>query len=119
MAREIYMRDLTDPAYKSGIMEVSDELEMLISQIKMLLYTKPGEVLGAPDVGIDLESQLFVFNINEYALKSMLMDQVLKFVPLADKYHIKFDISFARGTVKDTCLIDVRINGNPIFGILI
>lgn len=118
MARELYMYSPGDPNYKSGIMEINDEVAMLVSQIKMILYTKPGEILGAPDFGIALEDQLFVFNINEYALKSMLLDQVTKFIPLADKYHIKFDISFAKG-VRDTCLIDVVINGNPIFGILL
>lgn len=119
MAREIYMRDKTDPAYKEGIMEINDEVEMLVSQIKMILFTKPGEVLGAPDFGVALEDQLFVFNINEYALRSMLFDQVIKFVPLSEKYHIKFNISFARGTVRDICLIDCVINGNPLFGILV
>lgn len=117
--RDLYMRDPSDPMYKSGIMEISDEITALVDQIKMILYTKPGEILGAPDFGIALEDQLFVFNINEYALKSMLFDQVQKFIPLSEKYHVKFDISFAKGAVRDACLIDVVINGNPIFGILI
>jgi hypothetical protein len=119
MARELYMRDPTDPNYKSGILEISDEVEMLIVQIKMILYTRPGEVLGAPDFGVALEDQLFVFNVNEYALRSMLQDQVMKFVPLSEKYQVKFNISFAQGTVRDICLIDVLINGTPLFGILV
>jgi hypothetical protein len=119
MARELYMRDPTDPNYKSGIMEINDEVDMLVSQIKMILYTKPGEILGAPDFGVALEDQLFVFNINEYALKSMLFAQVAKFVPLSEKYHIKFNVTFARGTVRDMCIIDVVINGNPMFGMLV
>ena len=113
------MRDPTDPNFKMGTLEINDEVEMLVSQIKMILYTKPGEILGAPDIGIALEDQLFVFNINEFALRSMLFDQMIKFVPLSEKYHVKFNISFARGTVRDICLIDVVINGNPLFGILV
>ena len=119
MARELYMRSPEDPNYKDGIMEVNDEVEMLISQIKMILYTKPGEVLGAPDFGIALEDQLFVFNLNEYALRSMLFDQVQKFCPLSEKYHIRFNVAFQRGTVRDICLIDIVINGTPMFGILV
>ncbi len=118
MARELYFRDPSDPSYQEGIMEVSDELEMVIGQIKMILGTSPGEILGAPDMGVDLESQLFVFNVNQFTLQSMLHDQITKFVPLASKYQIKFNISFARGTVRDICLIDVLINGTPMFGIL-
>lgn len=119
MAREIYMRDPTDPYYKSDIMEINDEVEMLITQIKMILFTRPGEVLGAPDFGVALEDQLFTLNINEYALKSMLFDQVIKFIPLSEKYHVQFDVNFSKGTVRDICLIDVKINGNPLFGILV
>ena len=119
MSREIYMRDPTDPQYKEGIMEVNDEVEMLVSQIKMIMLTRPGEVLGAPDFGVALEDQLFSFNVNEYALKSMLSDQVAKFVPLSEKYHVKFNINFARGTVRDICIIDVVINDSPLFGILV
>lgn len=113
------MYDITDPNYQSGILEVSDEIAILISQIRMILSTPPGSVLGAPDFGIDLESQLFVFNINEYSLRSMLLDQVNKFVPLAEKYQIKFNISFAKGVSRDICLIDTLINGTPMFGVLI
>ena len=64
--RELYMKDKEDPAYKEGILEISDEVDMIVTQIKMILYTKPGEILGAPDFGVALEDQLFVFNINEF-----------------------------------------------------
>ncbi|MGQ8577371.1 hypothetical protein, partial [Klebsiella pneumoniae] len=84
-----------------------------------ILYTKPGEILGAPDFGCDLENMLFVFNLNEVTLRGMLQDQVQKFVPLSEKYQINFDVVFARGTVRDICLIDVKVNGNPMFGMLV
>ncbi len=113
------MRSPGDPAYKTGTLEVNDETEQLISQIKMILYTRPAEVLGATDFGIDLEGMLFVQNMNEYSLKGMLHDQVLKFIPMAERFQISFDVKFARGTVRDICLIDVRINGNPVFGVIV
>lgn len=119
MSRELYLRDPSDPAFNSGVMEVSDEVEMVISQIKMILFTKPGEILGAPDFGVNLEDQLFVFNANEFNLRSMLEDQVVKFVPLSERYHIRFSVNFVKGTVRDICLIDVHVNGNPAFGLLV
>lgn len=119
MARDIYMNSPDDAGYKEGILEVTDELRMLIDQIRMILLTKPGEVLGAPDFGVSLEEQLFTFNVNEYTLKSMLTDQVFKFCPLAERYQVTFDVKFARGTVRDICLIDTKINGSPVFGVLV
>lgn len=120
MARDIYMRDPdTDPNYKSGILEVSDEIEMLIAELKMLLYTNRGEVLGAPDFGANLEEHLFNFGLNEYSLKTMLKDQTLKFIPRSINYAVEFDVKFARGTVRDMCLIDIYINNNPAFGVIV
>ena len=119
MARDIYMKSPADPGYKSGIMEISDEVQMLVDQIRMILETPKGSVLGAPEFGVSLEEQLFTFDVNEYSLKSILRDQVLKFCPLAEKYQVTFDVKFAKGTVRDWCLIDVKINGTPVFGVVV
>ena len=119
MPQEIYLRNPDDPQYKDEIMEISNELEMLVGQIRVLFSTKPGQVLGAPDFGVDLEEYLFVTNLNEYSLRSIILDQISKFVPLSEKYHVTADINFAKGTVRDICLIDIKINGTPLFGVLV
>lgn len=119
MARDFYLRDPSDPNFRQGVLEINDELEMLLNQIKMILFTNKGEVLGDPDFGINLEEQLFTFNVNEFSLKNMLRDQLLKFCTLSDKYRVDFDIKFARGTVRDICLIDIVINGSPVMGVLV
>ena len=117
--RDLYMRDPSDPSYTMGILEVSNELEILIAEIKMCLYTRRGEVLGAPDLGCNLEDLLFTFNLNEFSINSTLKDQMKKFVPLADKYAVSFQVKFAQGTVRDICVIDILINGTPFFGVAV
>lgn len=119
MPRDIYMRDITDPNFRSGILEISDEVEMLISQIKMMLRTNKGEILGAPDFGADIEQMLFTFNANEFTIRNTLNDQVMKFIPLADQYQVDFDVKFSKGVTQDICLIDVKINNVPAFGVLV
>ena len=113
------MRDTDDPHYKEGILEINDELEMLIGQIKMLLFTNTGEVLGQPDFGINLEEQLFTFNLNESALKTMLQEQTVRFIPLADKYNVQYQARFVRGTTRDMCVIDISINNVHQFGVFV
>lgn len=119
MPRDLYMRDPSDPNYKEGILEVSDEIEMLISEIKMLLYTNRGDVLGAPDFGANLEEMLFNFGLNEYSLREMLRDQTIKFIPRAMNYNVEYSVKFSKGTTRDICLIDVSINSQPAFGVLV
>ena len=119
MARDIYMRDPEDPNYKPGILEVSDEIQMLISQIKMILFTNKGEVMGAPEFGVNLEEQLFTLSKNEYAIKGVLQDQVMAFCELANKYPVSFNIKFAKGNTRDMCIINVLIDGTKTFGVLV
>ena len=119
MAREIYTKSPSDPNYNSTQLETNDEIEMLLGQIRMMLLTNQGEVIGAPEFGVNLEDALFSLNFNEYSLKSMLFNQIMMFCPLAEKYRVKFDVSFATGTVRDICLIDIYVDGSKAFGILI
>ena len=59
MIKEIYIRTPEDPYYSEGIIDFTNEAEEIITQIKILLGTAPGDVLCAPNFGIDLEYLVF------------------------------------------------------------
>ena len=122
MARysEIYPRSPDDPNYKVGLLHTDDEVEILIGMIKQCMMTAPGEVLGDPYFGIDLESLLFDFEIDQKTLERAIRLHLLTYVPLAGtKYEVDFTIGFFKGETRDTCVIDFAIKGNPILGIKI
>ena len=58
MTREIYCKLPSDINYENKI-ETTTELEQILGQIKVVLGTKPGEVLGSYNFGIDLNKYLF------------------------------------------------------------
>jgi phage baseplate assembly protein W len=116
-SREIYMRSPEDPNYKKNLLEVSDEIEMLITQIKMILLTDQGDILGAPDFGMSLETLLFTFDANAFSIEQKLKSQMLKFCPLANRYDVRFEVKFFKGTVQDIGLIDVFIGDHMAFGV--
>ena len=62
--RDFYTRTTDDSKYLSDRVEVSDDLESAIQQVKMTLFTKKGEVLGEPDFGVDIDSYLFEYSID-------------------------------------------------------
>ena len=62
---EIYNRDPSDPKYKQNIVEVTQPVEICIGQLKMLLLTNKGEVLGDPKFGLNLEDLVFSFDLSE------------------------------------------------------
>ena len=61
MRREIYCKLPTDLDYEMKL-ELEDEAKQILQQIKIILGTKPGEVMGSPLFGIDIEKYLFRLN---------------------------------------------------------
>lgn len=115
--REIYIREPEDPNYKGGILEINDEVEILIAQLKMILLTNKGDIIGAPAFGMSLEDLLFSFNANEFTLQNTFNDQLMRFCPLSSKYDIRMEVKFFRGTVRDIGFLDISINDRKVFGV--
>jgi len=122
MARfsEIYPRNPDDPNYKSGVMHTDDQVEILIGMIKNCMMTTPGEVLGDPYFGIDLESLLFDLEVDQDTLERSIALHLSTYVPLARSlYQVDFKVGFLKGETRDACIIDFAIKGSPILGIKI
>jgi hypothetical protein len=117
---EIYPRTPDDPNYKEGLLHTDDEVEILIGMIKQCMLTTPGEVLGDPYFGIDLEGLLFDFNVDQATLERAIRMHLLTYVPLASStFNVDFTVGFFKGETRDACVIDFAIKGNPILGIKI
>lgn len=122
MARfsEIYPRTPDDPRYKEGLLHTDDDVEILIGMIKQCMLTTPGEVLGDPYFGIDLEGLLFDFSVDKITLERAIRLHLITYVPLASsKFNVDFTVGFFKGKTRDACVIDFAIKGNPILGIKI
>lgn len=122
MARysEIYPRNPDDPNYKEGLLHTDDQVEILIGMIKNCMLTSPGEVLGDPYFGIDLEGLIFALDVDESTLRQTIDLHLNTYVPMASSgFKVEFEIGFLRGDTRDACIIDFAIKGNPILGIKI
>ena len=85
----------------------------------MILLTKKGEVMGEPELGMDLEEMLFDFNIDEYKLRQTFYAQLQKYVSEQDKYKIDFDISTGTDGVSTVVYLYINIDNITYFGIQI
>lgn len=86
--RDFYMRGKGDPKYDPSQIEVYDEIEASINQVKMTLLTNQGEVLGEPNFGIQAERYLFEFEADPFALSEYANVQLQKYVGEARKRKI-------------------------------
>lgn len=119
MIREFYSRHETDPNYAIDIYETNSELEALVYQIRMLLHSNQGEVLGQPDFGTNQMDKLFQTNVNLDSLKAQLLQQINLYCELAKKFKINLRIKRVpdRG-YRDMIIIDVIVNGVSAFGFI-
>ena len=107
--REIYNRDPNDPNYDPLSMEISDKVEICIGQIKMLLLTSKGEVLGDPRFGLNLEDLIFTLELSENAIKKELDLFINNYIPLFSALNGRYELKFFEGTLRDIATLDFFI----------
>src|SRR5215510_14421626 len=89
----LYIRDATDPFYKFDIVEnQGGDLEELIAKIKIILFTRRGQVLGVPDIGMDLEGYLFNKFINTADIRNQCYSQLSYYAPESANYKVDLDV---------------------------
>jgi hypothetical protein len=80
MIRDIYNRNPRDPNYIPTILEHTDPIESIISKIKMLLGTFPGQILGDLNMGIGIEELVFETRINKVELEEKIKSQISQYI---------------------------------------
>ena len=118
MLKEIYCRNYTDPYYNYTVLETNDPLEALLTKIRMIIFTNRGEVLGYPDLGLDLEILLFELNFNAYQIQNDLYAQIGNYCLEAPNYNINIEVNLVPGTVRDIAYIDIYIDGTKYRGVV-
>ena len=115
--KDLYIRPEEE---NSKILEVQDYLYAFLEQVEVLLFTEPGEVLGEPEFGIDLERYVHELSINEYDLKEKINSQIIKYCPLAGSLNYDVQVFFVKQPdAADAALINISIEGNTIVGIIV
>lgn len=117
--RDIYIRNEDDPKFNPNILEVSNNLELLISKLFMLLNTREGDVLGDVGFGLNLEDYIFTFDFSEDRLKEEISKKIYIYIPELNEYDFKIEVKRFRGTVRDMVLLDFFIDGRKTVGVLV
>lgn len=98
---EIYNRDPGDFGYKDDVIETTDPIEICIGQLKMLLLTNKGEVLGDPAFGVALDDLIFNLELSEESVRREIDFQISAYCPLFYQLGGYFKLEFYQGTLRD------------------
>lgn len=110
--RDFYMRPESDPRFRPDQIEVYDEIEACINQVKMTLLTRKGEVLGEPQFGLQIEQYLFDFDVDSNNLSEEAQSQVTSYVTEAKKRQVKIEPGYSQDDKgREIYILKIEIDG--------
>ena len=119
MLRDIYTIPNAESRYKSGVLEINNELDEIIQQVDCLLFTLKGDVLMMPDFGCDLHKYLFETNWNKTAIKHMIESQINTYIYLDGRYKVSVEVEFIKWEYNVGMLVDLMINNRKMSSYLV
>jgi hypothetical protein len=119
MIQEIYIRNPEDPNYQYNVFSHSDPIESIIAKLRMILGTTQGQILGDINFGVGVESLIFETRINKIELEERILKQIQAYISESSQFKIQPSVSFGKADGFDYCLIDIYINDQKAFGVLV
>ena len=119
MLRDIYAIPEEEPRYKDKTLEVTGELDEIIQQVDMILFTNKGDVLCMPEFGCNLGRYLFETTYNEQHIKNIIMTQIRNFIYLDGTYNVDVDVHFVKWELNVAMIVDLTINNKKIASYLV
>ena len=121
MIKEIYTILTSDRNYKLQL-DTNDEIVKILQQIRMVLGTRPGEVLGDINFGLNLNQYLFNLSYNQSEIRELVNNAVLTRISYdSTQYTVSVDVKFGQDHYNhsDYALIDIIINQKRCLGIVV
>lgn len=120
MIKEIYIRTPEEKMYDDSIIDYSNEIESAISQIRMILGTENGEVLGEYNFGADISYLVFNTVKNSIQIKEKIKNQIDAYANFGKHITYDVDIEFGdSGEGYDYAVVDIILNGKKAAAFLI
>jgi len=117
--KDIYSRDVDAPKYKDSRLEVDDALDDLIIKIDNCLFTRRGEVLGAPDFGCNLDDLIFSLTANEEVIRNRIGEQIVAYCLTGyDGLSVDVQVKFFASPERNGCFIDIFVEDKRVVGVL-
>ena len=119
MLRDIYAIPEEEPRYKEDVIEITGELDEIIQQVDMILFTNKGDVLCMPEFGCNLGQYLFETSYNEDRIKNVIMNQIRSFIYLDGSYDVDVDVQFIQWDLNVAMIVDLIINNKKVASYLV
>ena len=119
MLKDIYAIPEEENRFDDKALEITSELDEIIQQVDMILFTNPGDVLCMPEFGCNLGRYLFETTYNEQYVKNIIMNQINSFIYLDGSYNVDVDVQFVQWKYNVAMIVDLNINNKKVASYLV
>ena len=119
MLKDIYAIPEEEPRFNENAIEITSELDEIIQQVDMILFTNKGDVLCMPEFGCNLGRYLFETSFNETIIKQIIMNQIYNFIYLDGSYKVDVDVKFVKWDFNVAMVVDLYINNKRLSSYLV
>lgn len=112
---ELYSKNPEDPDYVSTAMEVDNDFDAYIQQLRNIIFPSVGTIFGAQTMPVDLEAYVFSLGVNPQQLEKLIIDKIDKYCTLSKYFPTTIKVTYARGNIRQVVFIDFVITGQRGF----
>lgn len=98
---------------------ITEELEIYVQQILMILNTSTDEIMGCSTLALDLERYVYETRINNTDLEKEILDKIRLYTTFYDMFTIDVSVNFMKGERRDICVIDISIDKTKMFSVIL
>ena len=119
--RDYYIGYEGHPSFQINRIITDDAVRVIVQKYEMILFTNKGELLGDPDFGCDLLLLLYQTKISAKATKTIIIEQIDKYIPELNSTSYELDVKFQEDPERyqDIMLINFKIKDYEIEAVII
>lgn len=106
---DIFALPDTHHRYKYKLTELNSEWDIMIQQIEMLLFTKPGEFIEKPTFGVDLEHFIFETTIQCGEIEKVIQSAINEWISIPDGVRISVRCKAYSVNGEPVCVVDIIV----------
>ena len=109
MDATFYTTNKGESGWVDNIIFTNDKYLIFIEEIKTILDTKAGKVLGAEGMDGDLERFIFMKYVDVKDVEKKIREQIHKYSMMINEFDTNIKVDFADGTNNKICVIQMSI----------
>lgn len=110
MVVDLYTKREGEIRYSETQFDETDPIRIYVQKIKMILFTQPGEIVGNPGFGVNLERLLFQKSLSAQSIRNNIINQIGYNCEEFNDYETNVEVTFYSVGGHDECKIDILIN---------